>query len=134
MMAMTRYLFETTEMIDNKPPLSFYPICHEDRDEVEVLLVDPKPSPITFEETEDKDFKVGINDDKKIVTLLFHNASGRLAKTLPEEERKKLAEEARLMALEVEKYSYRLIGGGEKKTFRRRGLCHWRLKILLHRD
>lgn len=96
------HLFETSETIDNKPPLSFYPICYKDRDEVEVFLVGSNSSPITFEKTEDKDFEVGMNDEKKIVTLLFHNASGRLAKTLPEEERKKLAKEARLSALEFQ--------------------------------
>ena len=101
-------------MIDNKQPLSFHPICYEDRDEVEVILVDPKPSPITFKETGDKDFEVGINDENKIVTLLFHNASGRLAKTLPEEERKKLAIKASLMALETQEVSFRLLGGGCK--------------------
>ncbi|GES86122.1 hypothetical protein GLOIN_2v1783784 [Rhizophagus clarus] len=100
---MTTSLFPTTKrLIYNKPPLSFYPIYYEDRDEVEVLLVGSKPSPITFEKTEDKDFKVGMNDENKIVSLLFHNASDRLEKKLPEEERKRLAEEARMMSLEVE--------------------------------
>ncbi|CAB5371300.1 unnamed protein product [Rhizophagus irregularis] len=54
-------LFETSETIDNKPPFAFYP---EDRDEVEVLFVGSKPLPITFEKTENKDFEVGINDEK----------------------------------------------------------------------
>ncbi|GES90833.1 hypothetical protein GLOIN_2v1485864 [Rhizophagus clarus] len=85
------HLFETSETIDNKPPLSFYPICYE------VLLVSSKPSLVTFKETEDKVSEWQIDE------------------VLPKDERKKLAEEARLMALEVEKYSYRLIEGGEKK-------------------
>jgi hypothetical protein len=59
------HLFETSETIDNKPPLSLYPISYEDRDELEVLLVGSKPSPITFEEAEDKYIKVVINDEKK---------------------------------------------------------------------
>ncbi|CAB4381234.1 unnamed protein product [Rhizophagus irregularis] len=54
-------LFETSETIDNKPPFAFYP---EDHDEVEVLFVGSKPLPITFEKTENKDFEVGINDEK----------------------------------------------------------------------
>ncbi|GBC04126.1 hypothetical protein RclHR1_05520014 [Rhizophagus clarus] len=68
------HLFETSETIDNKPPLSFYPICYE------VLLVSSKPSLVTFKETEDKVSEVGINDKNEIVTLLFYNASGRLMK------------------------------------------------------
>ncbi|CAB4445953.1 unnamed protein product [Rhizophagus irregularis] len=51
-------LFETSETIDNKPPFAFYP---EDRD---VLFIGSKPLPITFEKTENKDFEVGINDEK----------------------------------------------------------------------
>jgi hypothetical protein len=83
--------FETSETIDNKPPLSFYPICHEVRDEMEVFLVGSKPSPIMFEKTEDKDdFEVGINNEKRIVTLLFHNTSGRLEKTLRRRREKNL--------------------------------------------
>ncbi|PKC66942.1 hypothetical protein RhiirA1_459067 [Rhizophagus irregularis] len=52
------HLFDTSEMIDNKPPLSLYPICYEDRDELEVLLIGSKPSFITFEKTGDKDIVV----------------------------------------------------------------------------
>lgn len=102
------HLFDTSETIDNKPPLSLYPICYEDCDDLEVLLVGSKPSSITFEKTEDKDIEVGINDEKKIVTLLFHNASSRLAKTLPENEREKLAEKAKLRSLEIAKWSHLL--------------------------
>ncbi|GBC00273.1 hypothetical protein RclHR1_00380041 [Rhizophagus clarus] len=47
------HLFDTSETIDNKPQLSLYPVCYEDRDELEVFLNDFKPS--TFQETEDKD-------------------------------------------------------------------------------
>ncbi|CAB5200656.1 unnamed protein product [Rhizophagus irregularis] len=94
------HLFDTSEMIDNKPPLSLYPICYEDRDELEILFIGSKPSFITFEKTEDIDIEVGMDDENKIVTLLFHNASSRLAKTLPEKEREKLAEEVRLSIAE----------------------------------
>ncbi|PKB97265.1 hypothetical protein RhiirA5_433450 [Rhizophagus irregularis] len=56
------HLFDTSEMIDNKPPLSLYPICYEDRDELEVLLIGSKPSFITFEKTGDKDIvQIGEN-------------------------------------------------------------------------
>ncbi|CAB4437641.1 unnamed protein product [Rhizophagus irregularis] len=103
------HLFDTSEMIDNKPPLSLYPICYEDRDELEILLIGSKPSFITFKKTEDKDFEVGMNDENKIVTLLFHNVSSRLAKTLPEKEREKLAEEARLRSLEDAKWDRLLL-------------------------
>jgi len=69
-----------------------------------------------FKKTEDKErFEMGINDEDKIVTLLFHNANGKLTKTLSEEERKKLAKETRLMTLEIEKYSYRLINNCASK-------------------
>ncbi|EXX73162.1 uncharacterized protein OCT59_021029 [Rhizophagus irregularis] len=96
-------------MINNKPPLSLYPICYEDHDELEVLLIGSKPSFITFEKTGDKDIEVGMDDENKIVTLLFHNASSRLAKTLPENERDKLAEEARLRSLENAKWDRLLL-------------------------
>jgi hypothetical protein len=75
---------------------------------LEVLLVGFKPSSTTFKQTEDKDIEVGMNDENKIAMLLFHNASSRLAKTLPENERKKLAEEARLRSLEIAKWSHLL--------------------------
>ncbi|CAB4385616.1 unnamed protein product [Rhizophagus irregularis] len=57
----------------------------------------------------DKDIVVGMDDENKIVTLLFHNASSRLAKTLPENERDKLAEEAKLRSLENAKWDRLLL-------------------------
>lgn len=108
------HLFDTSEIIDNKPPLSFYPICYEDCNELEVLLVDSTLPSITFKETEDENIKVGINDKEEIVKLLFRNASRRLAKTLPEEEREKLAEEAKLRSLEISEWVHLLDEGAYK--------------------
>ncbi|RIA93114.1 hypothetical protein C1645_735819 [Glomus cerebriforme] len=100
-------LFDIPKSIDDKPPLSFYPICYEDYDELKVFLVS-EISSITFRKTKEKDFDMDIDDKKKIIALLFHNANNRIAKTLPEKEREKLAEEAQLRSLEIAKWSHLL--------------------------
>jgi hypothetical protein len=97
------HLFDSPETLDNKSPLSLYPIYYKERDELKVFLVDSEVPSITFQKTKEKDFEVGLNSKENIVILLFHNASSRLAETLPEKEREILAEEERLRSLEIAK-------------------------------
>lgn len=69
-------------------PLTFYPVYYKKHDKLMLYFVDINSTNIsTFEpqETKEKDFEV-VMDDEKIVLLLFHNVSSRIAKTLPEEE------------------------------------------------
>ncbi|CAG8505158.1 8411_t:CDS:2 [Funneliformis mosseae] len=101
------HFFDTQDTINNKPPLLFIPVCYKDCDELKVYLVDSISS-ITLQKTEEEDLEVGLDNEGKIVVLLFHKASSRLAKTLSEEERRKLAEKSRLRSLEIAKWSYLL--------------------------
>ncbi|CAG8445526.1 15021_t:CDS:2, partial [Funneliformis caledonium] len=101
------HFFDTQDTINNKPPLLFIPVCYKDCDELKVYLVDSISS-ITLQKTEGEDLEVGLDNEGKIVVLLFHKASSRLAKTLSEEERRKLAEKSRLRSLEIAKWSYLL--------------------------
>ncbi|CAB5380626.1 unnamed protein product [Rhizophagus irregularis] len=69
-------------------PLTFYPVYYKKHDKLMLYFVDINSTNISsFEpqETKEKDFEV-VMDDEKIVLLLFHNVSSRIAKTLPEEE------------------------------------------------
>lgn len=98
--------FDSSEILDNKPPLSLYPIYYKECDELKVFLIDSEVPSITFQKTEEKDCEVRLNDKGNIVLLLFHNASSRLAEMLPEKEREILAEEERLISLEIAKYIF----------------------------
>jgi uncharacterized protein YuzE len=81
-----------------RPRFTFNTIYHEDSDTLRFNFVNFTPPMIEFKKTEDEDVEVGMDNAGKVVSLLFHNASNRLLKTLSEEERaerKKRADERR---------------------------------------
>jgi uncharacterized protein YuzE len=100
------YLFDTQATLDSKPPLNFYPIHYKNHDKLIVYFIDINqfniPS-IKYQKTKEKDFELGM-DGEKIFLLLFHNVSNRIAKTLSEEERKKLAKDVELIRLEISEW------------------------------
>jgi len=57
-------------------------------------------SSIKYQKTKEKDFELGM-DGEKISLLLFYNVSNRIAKTLSEKERKKLAKDIKLIKLKI---------------------------------
>src|ERR1043165_8747828 len=72
---------------ENIPRLIIHPIYEENSDILKINFVNVVPSTITFKNTEAEDIKVRMDNDGKIVSLLFYNASNRILKTVSEEDR-----------------------------------------------
>ncbi|CAB4384895.1 hypothetical protein RhiirA5_349331 [Rhizophagus irregularis] len=93
-----QYLVDTQATLDSKHPPNFYPIHYKNQDKLIVYFIDINsfniPS-IKYQKTKEKDFELGM-DGEKIFLLLFHNVSNRIAKSLSEEERIKLAKDVEL--------------------------------------
>ncbi|GET04109.1 hypothetical protein GLOIN_2v1486734 [Rhizophagus clarus] len=104
------HLFDSREIIDNKPPLNLYSIYCKDHDELRVyftdtilftrqkiemkdnVLLEITSSTTTLQKIEIKgdDVLLEMDDDKKIVALWFCSASDRIANKLSKEDREKL--------------------------------------------
>jgi uncharacterized protein YuzE len=99
-------------LLVEKPNFIINPSYNEDSDILKINFFNFTPPVIKFKKTEMKNIELGMDDDGKVVSLLFYKASKKILETLSEEElvnhEKKLEEERkinRILAEELnEKY------------------------------
>ncbi|CAI2165701.1 5199_t:CDS:1 [Funneliformis geosporum] len=77
--------------IQGNPRFVMNHMYHEDSDILEINLVNYTPRIVEFKKTEVEDVEIGMDNDGKLVSLLFYNASNRVLETLSEDEREERA-------------------------------------------
>ncbi|RIA96161.1 hypothetical protein C1645_414154 [Glomus cerebriforme] len=86
------HLFDYDEVINNQPPLHLHSIYCEDRDELNIYFTDDSSTKRLKCTEEDKDVLLQINNNDKLIGLLFRNAKNRIAKEFSPKDRERLIE------------------------------------------
>ncbi|CAG8502867.1 9296_t:CDS:2 [Funneliformis caledonium] len=91
------HLFDFNGNMNNKPPLRLYSIYREDYDELSVYFTDTIPSITRLMKIEvEEDLILQVDDDMKLVAVIFCNASKRIARELSKEDSDRIREDLKL--------------------------------------
>ncbi|CAG8531283.1 6914_t:CDS:2 [Funneliformis mosseae] len=91
------HLFDFNGNMNNKPPLRLYSIYREDYDELSVYFTVTIPSTTRLMKIEvEEDLILQVDDDMKLVAVIFCNASERIARELSKEDSDRIREDIKL--------------------------------------
>ncbi|CAI2197962.1 6915_t:CDS:1, partial [Funneliformis geosporum] len=90
--------------VQGNPRFVINHMYHEDSDILEINLVNYTPRMVEFKKTEVEDVEIGMDNDGKLVSLLFYKASNRVLETLSEDEREERANMAEELSKRYREY------------------------------